>query len=143
MNGWIKFFIGCALIALVSACAPVPQPPLQPLTASVINNSGKVAKVDNFQIILDSSLSMDEGGKYFITARDIASRINQGIPADLSYHSGLRTFGHNSHQSQNPTDLIYGMTPHDRQAFHDRLGQINILVAPAPSLRPLTPPLGT
>ncbi|WP_191153753.1 OmpA family protein [Pelovirga terrestris] len=128
----MKFFTGCALIALVGACAPVPQPPLQPLTAPAVNSGGKVAKIDNFQIILDSSLSMEEGGKYFITARDIASRINQGIPADLSYNSGLRTFGHNSYQSQHPTDLVYGMTRHERQAFHDSLGQIKYIGGTSP-----------
>ncbi|MBW6509529.1 MAG: OmpA family protein [Desulfuromonadales bacterium] len=132
MNGWMKFFTGCALIALVSACAPVPQPPLQPLTAPAVNSGGKAAKIDNFQIIIDSSLSMEEGGKYFITARDIASRINQGIPADLTYNSGLRTFGHNSYQSKNPTNLIYGMTRHDRQTFHDRLGTIQYIGGTSP-----------
>lgn len=132
MNGLIKFLAGCALIALVSACAPVPQPPLPSLTSPAASSGGQAAKIDNFQIILDASLSMKEGGKFFITARDIASRINQGIPSDLSYNSGLRTFGHNSHQSQNPTDLVYGMTPHDRQAFHDSLGQIKYIGGTSP-----------
>ncbi len=132
MNELIKFFTGCALIALVSACAPVPQPPLQPLTTPAATSGGKAARIDNFQIILDSSLSMDEGGKYFLTAREVASRINQGVPADLSYNSSLRTFGHHSHQSQNPTDLVYGMTRHDRQAFHASLGQINYIGGTSP-----------
>ncbi len=132
MNGLIKFFTGCALIALVSACAPVPQPPVEPLTTPPATSGDKVAKIDNFQIILDSSLSMKEGGNFFITARDIASRINQEVPTDLSYDSGLRTFGHHSHQSQSPTDLVYGMTRHDRQAFHDSLGEIKYIGGTSP-----------
>jgi OOP family OmpA-OmpF porin len=132
MNGLMKLFAGCALAAFVSACAPVAQPPLQPLTSPAVASAGKAAKIDNFQIIIDSSLSMDEGGKFFVAARDIASRINQGIPTDLSYNSGLRTFGHNRHQSQHPTDLPYGMTRHDRQAFHDSLGQIKYIGGTSP-----------
>ncbi len=131
-NTLIKWVTGFALIALISACAPVPQPPLKPLTAPAVNSGGKAAKVDHFQIILDSSLSMEEGGKFFITGRDIASRINQGVPTDLTYNSGLRTFGHNSHQSNNPTDLVYGMTRHDRQAFHDRIGTIRYIGGTSP-----------
>jgi len=132
MNGLMKFVAGCALLLLVSACAPLPQPPMQPLTTPAVSSEGKAAKVDNFQIILDASLSLKEGGKDFITARDVASRINQEIPTDLNYNSGLRTFGHSSFQSQNATDLIYGMTRHDRQAFHDSLGKIEYIGGPSP-----------
>lgn len=132
MNGFIKLLTGLALIALISACAPVPQPPLKPLTAPVVSSDGKAAKVDNYQIILDTSLSLEEGGKDFITARDLASRINQAVPTDLTFNSGLRTFGHNSYQSQDPTELLYGMTRHDRQAFHDSLGTIQYIGGPSP-----------
>jgi len=132
MKGFIRFFLAGAMIALVSACAPVPQPPLKPLTAPATTSGGKATKVDNFQIILDTSLSLEEGGKDFITAREVASRINQGVPTDLTYNSGLRTFGHSSFQSKKPTDLIYGMVRHDRQVFHNSLGQIQYIGGPSP-----------
>ncbi len=132
MNTLIKLLITAALAAVVGACAPLAQPPLQPLTGTGVTADGKVAKVDNFQVILDASLSMEEGGEYFVTARNIASRINQGLPTDLNYNAGLRTFGHNSYQSKNDTDLIYGMTDHDRQAFHNSLGQVSYVGGESP-----------
>lgn len=116
-----------ALVALIAGCAPLQQPPLKPLDAGSVNSAnGKyVPKVANFQVILDTSLSMNENGKNdFLVARDIVSRINQGIPADLSYNAGLRSIGHIRYQSGNQTDLLYGMTDYDRSAFHDGLNKI-------------------
>ena len=139
MSQIVKLLSVVALILFLGACAPLPQPQLQPLSGPAMTSDGKAAaKVDNFQIILDASLSMDEGGRLFVTARNIASRINQGIPTDLNYNAGLRTFGHNSHQSPNPTDLIYGMVRHDRQAFHDSLSQIKYIGGPSPLAAAIT-----
>ena len=139
MNTIIKLIVTAAFVITAGACAPVPQPPLQPLSGPAPTSDGNAAaKVDNFQVILDASLSMEEGGEYFVTARDIASRINQGIPTDLTYNGGLRTFGHNSFESPNDTDLIYGMSRYDRQAFHNSLGQINYVGGKSPLAEALT-----
>ena len=124
-----------AVIALLASCSPTMQPPLKALdSGSSAATRGKyVPKVDNFQIILDASFSMNDGGqKKFLEARDIVSRINQGIPTDLSYNSGLRSIGHNSQQSKNPTDLLYGMTSYKQAAFNEGLGKIKYVGGSTP-----------
>ncbi|MEA3362247.1 MAG: OmpA family protein [Thermodesulfobacteriota bacterium] len=120
-----------ALVTLVASCTPVMQPPLKALdSGSSVTSGGKyVPKVDNFEVILDSSLTME---KSFVGARDIVSRINQGIPSDLSYNGGLRSLGHSRSQSKNPTDLLYGMTAYNKADFHDGLGKIKYVGGSTP-----------
>ena len=123
------------LVVLVASCSPVMQPPLKPLDADTSKTAGKeyVPKVDNFVVLLDASLSMDENGRNdFLVARDIVSRINQAIPTDLNYNAGLRSIGHNSYQSENGTDLLYGMTKYNRSDFHDGLNKIKYVGGPTP-----------
>ncbi|MCD6187149.1 MAG: OmpA family protein [Desulfuromusa sp.] len=124
-----------ALIALVSSCAPVMQPPLQPLERGASTTAGgKYApKVNNFEVLLDASLSMNEGGKnYFLVAREVVRRINQGIPTDLSYNGALRSVGHSSYQSENTTELLYDMNGYNQAGFHDGLGKIKYVGGPTP-----------
>ncbi len=126
-----KLLILFALVALVASCAPVMQPPLKALDSGASATSGGkyVPKVDNFEVILDSSLTME---KSFPAARQIVSRINQGIPSDLSYNGGLRSIGHSSYQSKNPTDLLYGMSSYNKSGFHAGLGKIKYVGGPTP-----------
>lgn len=130
-----------AMVALIASCSPVMQPPLKALeSGSSTTAGGKYEpKVNNFQVILDASLSMDDEGKNnFLVARDIVSRINQGIPTDLSYNAGLRSIGHNSSQSANPTDLLYGMTNYKRTGFHDGLAKVRYTGGGTPMATALT-----
>ncbi len=130
-----NLLLSFAVIALVASCAPPLQPRLQALdSGSAGAADGKyIPKVDNFQVILDASLSMDEGGKNdYLAARDIVRRINQGMPTDLSYNAGLRSVGHSSFQSKKPTELLYGMTSYNRAGFHDALGKIEYVGGPTP-----------
>ncbi|MFK5925575.1 MAG: OmpA family protein [Desulfuromusa sp.] len=126
-----NLFISFALVALVASCAPTMQPPLKAFDSGASNSTGGkyVPKVNNFQVILDSSLTME---KSFPAAREIVSRINQGIPSDLSYTAGLRSLGHSSYQSKNPTDLLYGMSAYNKAAFHDGLGKIKYVGGSTP-----------
>ena len=126
-----KLLITFALVALVASCTPTMQPPLKALGSGSSATSGGnyVPKVDNFQIILDSSLTMANS---FPAARDIVSRINQGIPSDLNYTAGLRSIGHSSSQSKNSTDLLYGMAAYNKTAFHDGLGKIKYVGGSTP-----------
>ncbi|MDA3904004.1 MAG: OmpA family protein [Desulfuromusa sp.] len=119
------------LVALVASCAPVMQPPLKPLDSGASSATGGkyVPKVDNFQVILDSSLTMENS---FVGAREIVSRINQGIPTDLSYNGGLRSIGHSSYQSKNSTDLLAGMGAYNKASFHEGLGKIKYVGGPTP-----------
>jgi OOP family OmpA-OmpF porin len=122
------------LVAVAVGCAPLKQPPLPASEAPGIVVGGKyVPKVDNFQVILDASLSMDEAGNnQFTGARNLVSRINQAIPTDLQYQGGLRSFGHSSYQSDNPTELLYGMTNYQRAGFHEGLGKISYVGGTSP-----------
>ena len=130
-----SLLLSFAVLALVASCAPPMQPRLQALdSGSASTVGGKyIPKVANFQVILDASLSMDEAGKNdYLSARNIVSRINQGIPSDLSYNAGLRSVGHSSYQSKSPTELLYGMTSYNRAGFHDALGKIKYVGGPTP-----------
>jgi OOP family OmpA-OmpF porin len=121
------------LVALVASCSPIMQPPLAPLDPETSKTSGEkyAPKVDNFVMILDASLSMDEDGKNnFLVARKIVSQINQKIPNDLNYNAGLRSIGHSSYQSENSTELLYGMTNYNKSDFHDGLSKIRYVGGP-------------
>lgn len=83
------------------------------------------AKVNNFQVILDASMTMgDAGQRELQSAKNLASAINRSIPADLTLNGGLRSFGHSDRQSPNLTDLVYGMTSHTQSGFQQGLDKI-------------------
>jgi len=130
-----NFLLFFTISTLVASCAPVMQPPLKALdTGASTTAGGKYApKVNNFEVLLDASLSMDEGNKNdFLVAREIVRRINQGIPTDLSYNGALRSVGHNSYQSENSTELLYDMNGYNQAGFHDGLGKIKYVGGPTP-----------
>ena len=135
MKNLQKLLFLSILVMLVASCSPILQPPLAPLDAGTSKTVGKkyVPKVDNFVVLLDSSLSMDEGGKNdFLSAREIVSQINQGIPTDLNYNAGLRSIGHNNNQSESGTELVYGISSYNRSAFHEGLDKIKYVGGPTP-----------
>lgn len=88
--------------------------------------AGKYApKVANFQFIVDTSSSMGEHGKVKLqTARNLVAAINQGLPEDLGYNGGLRTFGDHFWQLVQPTDLVYGMTKYTRSGLQKGLDKV-------------------
>ncbi len=122
------------LLLLVASCAPPMQPPMQPLpknaTSATANNFEP--KVSNFEIVIDTSLSMEENGPDFLTARDIVRRINEGIPDGLNYTAGLRSLGHSGYQSEVPTTLLYGMDNYQKLAYHNALNSIRYVGGPTP-----------
>lgn len=135
MRCTVKIMMMFALVVFLAACTTPMQPPLEPLGSGTTSSSGSayVPKVANFQVLLDASLSMNEAGKNdFLVARDIVSRINQAIPDDLNYNAGLRSFGHDSSQSDSPTDLLYGMTGYSKAGFHDGLSKVKFVGGPSP-----------
>ncbi|WP_305042709.1 OmpA family protein [Geoalkalibacter sp.] len=83
------------------------------------------AKVNNFQVILDASMTMGTPAQRDLqSAKNLASAINRSIPADLALNGGLRSFGHSDRQSPNLTDLVYGMTSHTQSGFQQGLDKI-------------------
>jgi OOP family OmpA-OmpF porin len=123
------------LAVLIVSCSPVAQSPLKPLDPGASKTVGKqyAPKVDNFVVLLDASLSMNENGKNdFVVAREIVNRINQGIPTDLNYNAGLRSVGHHSYQSEESTTLLYGMTTYNQTDFHEGLNKIKYVGGTTP-----------
>lgn len=128
------------LLGVLASCAPVMEPPLAPLQMGSARTAGAqyVPKVDNFEVILDSSYSLSEGKDYYLQARQIASRINQGVPTDLDYTAGLRSFGHSTYQSDAPTELLYGLSSYNRNDFHNALNKIQYVGGTSPLAAALT-----
>ncbi|NLC71456.1 MAG: OmpA family protein [Desulfuromonadaceae bacterium] len=119
-------FVGCAGL--------VPYEPLT-FTPQKFEAGKHSPKVENFQVILDASESMDtnmHGEKKYLTAKNFVTALNQSIPADLAYNGGLRTFGHNPKQSEEPTALPYGMTSYTQSGFGDGLDSIKYLGGVSP-----------
>ena len=59
MKNLQKLVLLSILVMLVASCSPILQPPLAPLDAGTSKTVGKkyVPKVDNFVVLLDSSLN--------------------------------------------------------------------------------------
>lgn len=84
-------------------------------------------KVDNFQVIVDASMTMgDRNQSVLQTAKNLADSLNRSIPSGLSMNSGLRSFGHSDRQSPNLTDLVYGMAPYSQSGFQQGLDKIKV-----------------
>ncbi|MBN1140763.1 MAG: OmpA family protein [Deltaproteobacteria bacterium] len=131
--GTLGLFLATTLLI---GCATM-YPPQTPLTFTPQKfDAGKYnPKVDNFQIIIDASESMDlnnYGEQEYPTARNFVSSVNQSIPAGLNYNAGLRSFGHHPKQSKEPTALAYGMAKYSRSGFAAGLDGIKHLGGVSP-----------
>jgi len=85
-----------------------------------------VPKVNNFVVILDTSLSMSE--KYneqpkAEIAKDFLMATNQTLP-ELKYNAALRTFGHWSNLSDRSTVLVYGVKSYSTAEFGSALKDV-------------------
>ena len=134
-----KRFIGVIFslfaAAMLVGCAGLK--PSEPLTFTPQKfDAGKYSpKVENFQIIIDASESMDtnmHGEKKYLTAKNFVSALNQSIPDALAYNAGLRSFGHHPKQSEDTTALPYGMTRYTQSGFADGLDSIKYLGGVSP-----------
>ena len=68
-------------------------------------------------VLFDASGTMNEsykGQTKFHTAREVVSRMNQTIPADLKLSAALRAFGQ---AFSNDTALRYGLTSYEMQGL--------------------------
>jgi OOP family OmpA-OmpF porin len=82
-----------------------------------------VPKVENFEVILDSSASMADpymGVVKLDIESFIVNRMNQTIP-DMKISGALRNFGFVGFFSDEKTKLLYGLTAYSKQAFGDAL----------------------
>ena len=122
----VRAFVLLATGVLFTGCAGMKanEPPLT-FTPHEFPAGQYTQKVDNVLFILDASNSMTgNGDRKFMTEKNIVSVINQSLPTDLSLNAGLRTFGYPPQQSENSTDLVYGMTRFTRDGFQKGLDDV-------------------
>lgn len=127
-------FILLTTTLLFSGCAGM-KADNQPLQFSPQKfESGKYeSKIDNFQIILDASMTMgDYGNKNFASAKNFVTSVNQSLPADLDVNGGLRTFGHDDRQSKMLTDLAYGMAKYSQSGLQTGIDSVKYVGGNSP-----------
>ena len=127
MECFMKPLFFLAISILLAGCAG-QNIQLTPTTfrPATFDTTQYVQKVDSFLVILDASSSMDEnfkGQSKLMIAKDIVNRMNQTIP-NLQFTGGLRTFGHSICPFSKRTDLIYGMTGHNKAGLEEALQQV-------------------
>jgi OmpA-OmpF porin, OOP family len=106
----LKSLIFILSIAFLFSCAG-PQAPLT-FQASQFPADRYQPGVDNFMILFDSSSSMGDRYKNqekLDIAKAVTSSMNQTLP-QLNFTAGMRTFGHCSSVSREPSVLVYGLT---------------------------------
>jgi OOP family OmpA-OmpF porin len=124
-----NFLLTCTVFILLASSAYAVSPPPQP---SLATTTSYTQNVDNFQIILDSSLSMSIGGiDDFTVAQNLVRRMNQWIPTNFTYKAGLRNIGRISPQSEKLTDLLYGMTDYKPAVLDNKLAEIDYVGGPS------------
>ena len=126
MGKWCVKFLLCLTVTLVltgfSSYAAVAEAGVGDLKAKVAAGI-YVPKVENFEVILDSSASMadpDYGVVKLKIASFIVNRMNQTIP-DMKISGALRNFGFVGFFSDEKTKLLYGLTAYSKQAFGEAL----------------------
>jgi OOP family OmpA-OmpF porin len=105
---------------LVSCAAPVH---LNTIQSVKVQTHGYVQKVENFMVILDTSLSMQkkyEGKKKSQLAREAVSLLNRTIP-DIKLTGALRTFVQPDSSFKEKTELVYGLTRYSSVSFQEAL----------------------
>jgi OOP family OmpA-OmpF porin len=123
----LRVLIGVLFLAMAAGCAgkkayvPVDVTPQ-------VKAEGLVQKVDNFDVLLDKSDSMNdwhERASRLDIAKQTTSEMAQTIPADLKLNSALRLFGVNGIFAQEEsTWLAYGMTPFKNEDFQKAMDKV-------------------
>jgi len=122
----LKVWLPLLLAVALAGCAGITGLP-QPLTYTPASfETGKyTAKAENFQIIVDASMTMGNQGQAGLqTSKNLVAAINQSLPADFAANAGLRTFGHSDSQSKKLTELVYGMTQYSPAGMQAGLDKI-------------------
>jgi OmpA-OmpF porin, OOP family len=106
----LKSLIFILSVAFIFSCAG-PQTPLT-FQASQMPADRYEPGVDNFMVVLDSSSSMGDrynGQEKLAIAKAVTSSMNLTLP-ELDFTAGMRTFGHCSAVTREPSILVYGLT---------------------------------
>jgi OOP family OmpA-OmpF porin len=126
-NNDLKIFFACIISMLLIGCAGQQVQTTAPVFSSYTFQTNQfVQKVDNFVVILDTSLSMSEkynGRSKAEIAKDFLMATNQTLP-ELKYNAALRTFGHWSSLSDRSTVLVYSVKPYSTAEFGSALKKV-------------------
>ena len=123
----LRLLIGVLFLAIAAGCAG--QKAYVPVDVmSQAKAEGLVQKVDNFDVLIDRSASMNakyQSGDRLDIAKQTTSEMAQTIPADLKLNSAIRQFGIGKIFAQEEsTWLTYGMTPFRNEDFQKALDKI-------------------
>ena len=118
------FFV--AITSLLISCATQKTMTTQPKFEPYAFPAGQYTqKSDSFMVLFDASGTMNEsykGQTKFHTAREVVSRMNQTIPADLRLSATFRAFGQ---ASSNDTTLRYGLTSYQKAGLQGALRNVS------------------
>ena len=124
---YLKGLFICVLSMLLIGCAGHQVQTTAPVfTPYTFQSNQFVPKIDNFVVILDTSLSMSEkynGHSKAEIAKDFLMATNQTLP-ELKYNAALRTFGHWSNLSDRSTVLVYGVKSYSTAEFGSALKDV-------------------
>jgi OmpA-OmpF porin, OOP family len=121
---WLCVF-GMAVLVVGCATGQV-QTTRTAFDAAKFPDGTYVSAVDNFIVLLDDSLSMDDRvkeQKKIDLALDVVHRLNQTLP-ELGFMGGLRTFGQGACLGAEDTSLLYGMTKYSTAGMDQALQKI-------------------
>lgn len=116
-TGISSLLIGCATQKPITT-----QPKFEPHTFPA---GQYTQKVDNFMVLFDASGTMRDsykGKTKFHIARQVVSRMNHTIPADLRLTAALRAIGH---AFGNDTTLLYGPTDYTKAGLEGALKNVS------------------
>lgn len=124
----IRTLILLAVVLISFGCAArQPSKPIPNFTLTPFNANEYVSSIDNFLIVFDASISMDDeyaGNNKFDMAAKIVNRLNQTLP-ELGQNGALRSFGHNPVVSDKLTVLIYGMEKYSTKALAEKFKKVS------------------
>jgi OOP family OmpA-OmpF porin len=137
-NKWFVLAVAALVLLGLGGCATVIKPvPAQDLNPKV-KSGALVQKADNFQVVLDTSASMDEPftwAHYAYTSpmkttaleyeQHLVRLFNDTIPS-LKLNAGLRDFAGQRWLSRNyDTKLWYGMAPYSKEELGKAIYAVN------------------
>jgi OmpA-OmpF porin, OOP family len=121
----LKSLILILAVSFISSCAG-PQTPLT-FQASQLPADRYQTGVDNFMVLFDSSSSMGNqynGQEKLAIAKAVVSSMNLTLP-ELNYTAGMRTFGHCSGVTREPSALVYGLTKYTTGGLGSAIDGVN------------------
>jgi OmpA-OmpF porin, OOP family len=121
----LKSLIFILSVAFIFSCAG-PQTPIT-FQATQFPAERYQPGVDNFMIVFDSSSSMGDrynGQEKLAIAKAVTSSMNLTLP-ELNFTSGMRTFGHCTSVTREPSVLVYGLTKYTTAGLGSAIDGVN------------------